>query len=151
MARRHNPIETTVDLGLVAAIAFIAYEVIKNVSSPKADNGQPMCSYSDFQAGNCISGDGCSPCSWWEVLTATSCYKGTPSGCDSSSSSSTAAAPSGSGSSSSAPYAGGTPGGSSAPGAQPCGFMDYLRGSCCYDSATDTNYAGNPANNYSCG
>ena len=45
-------------------------------STPSAPRVQ--CSYADFSAGNCVSGDGVSPCGWWEVLTATTCFKGTP-------------------------------------------------------------------------
>lgn len=77
---RANPLEETIDLGLIAFMAFIGWKVFQGLTTTKADNGQPMCSMSDMENNNCISGDGSSACGWWEYFTATSCYRGTPAG-----------------------------------------------------------------------
>jgi hypothetical protein len=80
--------QDTVNLVLLAAIVgvigFGAYEIWKELKCTLhpdqcgADNGQPRCTYADYSDGNCVSGDGASPCGFWEYWTATSCYKGTP-------------------------------------------------------------------------
>jgi hypothetical protein len=44
-----------------------------------AANGKPKCSHADYDAGNCVSGDGSSACGFTEFWFGTSCYKGIPS------------------------------------------------------------------------
>lgn len=75
--RAETTINLVIMLAILGVVGFGLYEVWKVFGGP-ADNGKPRCSSSDMSDGNCVSGDGSKACSWWEFLTATSCYKGTP-------------------------------------------------------------------------
>lgn len=76
-----DPIGETVELLQLAVIAILAYfgwKFYQSFADTKADNGKPKCTLSDMSNGNCLSGDGSSACGWYEYLTATTCYEGTP-------------------------------------------------------------------------
>jgi hypothetical protein len=63
---------------VVAYAAWKIYDSFTNKTQCGANGGQPCCTSADMSAGNCISPADGSACGWWEFLTATTCYEGTP-------------------------------------------------------------------------
>jgi hypothetical protein len=71
-------LEGLVILVAVGLLAYFAWKFYDSFASTTADNGQQKCTLSDMSNGNCVSPSDGSACGWYEYLTATTCYQGTP-------------------------------------------------------------------------
>jgi hypothetical protein len=77
-----DPVQQAIDIGyllVIALLAYVGWKIYDSFAGTTADNGQKKCTLSDMSNGNCVSGSGGGVCGWFEYLTATSCYEGTPS------------------------------------------------------------------------